>query len=324
MTIMISKNFEESLAQDIYGIAWNAYHREPTMWPELCEVIPLNTGDGMKGTAGIGLDILDEISDTEEADVTTFHEGYPWRIRIRSKRKKFVITEDMLSDANKAKFAQTVEELGNSWGEMVRLTEELDVSRLFNKGTLTVGDLEAFDGSFTDEDDAYPKFIYDSVPWFDGAHPLFLSATTTFSNITTSLTITKTNIETVYEAMTITNAMNERNQEIVIQPDTILTSPKNRFTLDAILGSQYGVDANLTINVIKGLVTPKYWRFIEDTDAWFMGKLKKGIKFFDRMPMRITVVKVPNKPIWEVEVKRRYGVGVVDWRYWYACNQADS
>ena len=322
MSIMINANFLEALTQDMYDWAFEAYTNEPVIWPQLCEIKSLDTGDGWKGTSTYGLDILDDVPDEQEAQISEFGEAFTWRIRIKNLRKKFVITENMLADTNKEKLSADLQSLGQQWGQMVRLTEEQAVARLFNKGMLTAGDKTAFDNSYTNETDPNAGFIYDGLPWFDTLHPLHLDSDTTFANHTETLAFSAANLKTAYTAMTVTNAKNERNQEIQIVPEVVLANPNLKFTIDPILKSQYGVDANLTLNTIQGIVEPIYWRLLSDTDAWYLGIPKKGILFYDRQPMRITIAQIPGKNAFAVEVKRRFGVGITNWRYWYCANAA--
>lgn len=322
MSIMINENFLEALTQDMYDWAFESYTAEPVIWPQLCEVKSLDTGDGWKGTSTYGLDILDDVPDEQEAQASEFGEAFTWRIKIKNFRKKFIVTENMLADTNKDKLSADLMDLAQQWGQMVRLTEENAVARLFNYGMLTAGDKTGFDNSYTGEDDPNAGFIYDGLPWFDTAHYLKLSSGTTFANHTASAAMSSTTIKAAYTLMTVTNAKNERNQEIQIVPDVILCNPNLKFTLDPILKSQYGVDANQTLNVIQGIVDPIYWRLISNTSGWYMGLKKKGILFYDRQPMRITVEKIPGKNAFACEVKRRFGVGITNWRYWYCANIA--
>lgn len=324
MSIMINANFLEALTQDMYDWAFESYTAEPVVWPQLCEIKSLDTGDGWKGTSTYGLDVLDDVPDEQEAKASEFGEAYTWRIRIKNFRKKFVVTENLLNDTNKDKLAADLQGLAQQWGQMVRLTEENSVARLFNKGPLTAGDKTAFDNSYTNEPDPNAGFIYDGLPWFDTAHPSYLDATATYANHTASLSFSATNLQTVYTAMTVTNAKNERGQEIQIVPDVILANPALKWTIDPILKSQYGVDANMTLNVVQGIADPIYWRLLSDADGWYVGLKKKGIQFYDRQPMRITITQIPGKNAFEVEVKRRFGVGITNWRYWYCANVAAS
>jgi hypothetical protein len=324
---MVGSNFPRALAQDLYEWYFEAYDAEETVYDKIVEVIPADSGDGIKGTEVIGVSKLKEVPDGQEIPLTEPLEGWVWYIKFKTYKDQIAVTDDMLSDLMGGKISGDLMEFARGWGEGVRITEEEAVARLFNKGTLTAGDGTAFNGSFTGEDDPNPAFIYDGKPFFvpsGSGHPFKLDASSVLGNLTVSLGIDYTNIQTVYTAMSVTNAKNERGDNIRIEPNVIVTNPNNRFVLDQILKSDYEIDNYGNKNVIGNLFTPVYWRYLEDTDAWFMGVAKRGIRFYDRMPPRITVYRDEKTDTWFAKIKRRFGVGVVQWRYWYGCNQAVS
>ncbi|MBN1882785.1 MAG: hypothetical protein JW885_11470 [Deltaproteobacteria bacterium] len=327
MGIMVGSNFPRALAQDLYEWYFEAYDAEETVYDKIIEVIPMDSGDGIKGTEVIGVSKLKEVPDGQEIPLTEPLEGWTWYIKFKTYKDQIAVTDDMLSDLMGGKISGDLMEFARGWGEGVRITEEEAVARLFNAGTLTAGDKPAFDGSFTGEDDPHPAHIYDGKPFFapsGSGHPFKLDASSVLGNLTESLNLDYSNIQTVYTAMSVANAKNERGDNIRIEPNVIVTNPNNRFVLDQILKSDYEIDNYGNKNVIGNLFVPVYWRYLEDTDAWFMGVAKRGIRFYDRMPPKITVYRDEKTDTWFAKVKRRFGVGVVQWRYWYGCNQAAS
>lgn len=328
MGIMVSSNFPELLTQDLYEWYFEAYDDEVTIYDKIAEVVPADTGDGAKGTEVIGVSKLKEVPDGQEIPLTEPTEGYTWYIKFKTFKDQIAVTDDMIADMKEGKLNSDLMEFAAGWGEGVRNTEEEAVSALFNKGALTAGHRETFDGSFSNNDDPNPKHIYDGKPFFGtGAtygHPFKLKPTVKLNNLTESLDISYANIQTVFSAMTVTNALNERGERIKIEPNVIITNPKNRFQLDQIIQSQYEIDKYGNKNVLEGMFDLVYWRYIEDDDAWFMGKAKKGIKFYDRLPAKITVYRDEKTDTWFAKIKRRFGVGVVQWRYWYGCNLSTS
>ena len=328
MGIMVSSNFPELLTQDLYEWYFEAYDGEDTVYDRIAEVIAIDSGDGTKGTEVIGVSKLKEIPDGQEIPLTEPAEGWTWYIRFKTYKDQIALTDDMLSDVQEGKLNADIMEFARGWGEGVRITEEEAVAGLFNQGAKTAGDKGVFDGSFTNNDDPNPKHIYDAKPFFGtGAtygHPFKLKPATKLNNLTASLNLTYDNIQTVYSSMTVTNAVNERGEKVKIEPNVIVTNPKNRFVLDQILESVYEIDAYGNKNVLEGMFAPVYWRYIEDDDAWFMGKASKGIRFYDRLPAKITVYRDEKTDTWFAKIKRRFGIGVVQWRYWYGCNLSTS
>jgi hypothetical protein len=62
-----------------------------------------------------------------------------------------------------------------------------------------------------------------------------------------------------------------RNLEIEIDPEYILANPQNQWIINEILRSPDRPDTtDRSINVMEGLLTPRYVRYITDTDAWFI------------------------------------------------------
>jgi hypothetical protein len=327
MGIMVSSNFPELLTQDLYEWYFESYDAEETTYDKIAEVIAVSSGDGMKGTEVIGVSRLKEIPDGREIPLTEPAEGWTWYIKFKTYKDQIALTDDMLADLNAGKLNADLMEFAKGWGEGVRITEEEAVARIFNKGAQAAGDQAAFDGSFTNNDDPYPKFIYDGKPFFGtgaGGHPFKLKGADKLSNLSADLDISYDNIQTVYTAMAVTNAVNERGERVKIEPNVIVTNPKNRFVTDQILQSVYEIDAYGNKNVLEGMFTPVYWRYIEDDDAWYMGTARRGVRFYDRQPAKITVYRDESTDTWFAKIKRRFGVGVVQWRYWYACNLAAS
>ncbi len=327
MGIMVGSNFPEALTQDLYDWYFESYDSEDTVYDKIVEVVPIDSGDGIKGTEVIGVSKLKEVPDGQEIPLTEPTEGWTWYIRFKTYKDQIAVTDDMLTDIHEGKLNGDLMEFARGWGEGVRITEEEAVARLFNNGTLTAGDLDTFNGSFTGEKDPYPKFIYDGKPFFAEAasgHPFKLKETAKLGNLNTTLAFDYDSIQTIYTEMSVTNALNERGERVKIEPSVIVTNPNNRFALDQILKSDYEIDNYGNKNVVGSLFTPVYWRYIEDSDAWFMGVAKKGIRFYDRLPAKITVYRDEKTDTWFAKIKRRFGVGVVQWRYWYGCNAASS
>jgi len=83
MGIMVSSNFPELLTQDLYEWYFEAYDNEVTAYDKIAEVVPVDTGDGAKGTEVIGVTKLKEVPDGQEIPLTEPAEGYTWYIKFK-------------------------------------------------------------------------------------------------------------------------------------------------------------------------------------------------------------------------------------------------
>ncbi len=329
MGIMVGSNFPELLTQDLYEWYFEAYDEVPTVYDKIVDVVNATEGDGTKGIEAIGVSKLKEVPDGQEIPLTEPAEGWQWFAKFKTFKDQIAITDDMLSDLNAGKLNQDLMAFAQGWGRGVRITEEEATAAIFNKGTLTAGDLNAFDGSYSGQDDAYPKFIYDGKPFFtptgNNHLPKLDSSATGWFNLTEVLAFSHTNLQVAYDKMAIDNAIDERGDKIAIQPDVILASPSMKWQIDLELQSTIYPTTNVFYqNINAGLVEPVYWRYLDDTNAWFLGVAKNGIRFYDRMPSKITVYYDEKTDTMYAKIKRRFGIAVVQWRYWYGANQAAS
>jgi hypothetical protein len=199
---------------------------------------------------------------------------------------------------------------------------------IFLYGSYTAGHKDTFDGSFPAHADPYPKFIYDGKPLFAASgngHPLFLDTSVLKYN-QDALALSAANLEAARILMTRTNAVDEANQLIRIDPDMLIVPPELEQSADVLLGStQAPGSANNDINTQRGRYRRLTWRYLTDTDAWFLGASRKGLKFGDAGDPRI-LVSAPDPKTGDVTIRFVSYAGRVatDWRYWTAHATATS
>lgn len=329
MGITVNSNFPELLTKDLYEWYFESYDEEETVYDKVFDVINVTSGDGMKGTVGIGVSKLWELPDGEHVPITKPAEGWTWYCKFKTFKDRIALTDDMLSDINAGKLNADMMEFARGWGRGVRITEETACANVFNKGVLAAGHAATFDGSFTNNADPYPEDIYDNVPFFTPTgtnhKPYLNSSATGYYNLVVSAAFDATTLQTAYNLVAVTNAENERGDKIMQRPDTIIANPSLRFTIDTVLESNVHVaDYAQYLNINKGLVSPLYWRYIDDTDGWIIGCAKKGLRFYDRMPANIRIWYDEDTYVWYADIKRRFGVVVTDFRPWCANNMATS
>lgn len=331
MGITVNSNFPELLTKDLYEWYFESYDEEETVYDKVFDVINVTSGDGMKGTVGIGVSKLWELPDGEHVPITKPAEGWTWYCKFKTFKDRIALTDNMLSDINAGKLNADMMEFARGWGRGVRITEEEACANVFNYGVLAAGHAATFDGSFTNNADPYPEDIYDNVPFFTPTgtnhKPYLNSSATGYYNLVVSAAFTATTLQTAYNLVAVSNAYNERGDKIMQRPDTIIANPSLRFTIDTVLESNVHVADSASsdyLNINKGLVTPLYWRYINDTDGFIVGCAKKGLRFYDRMPAQIRIWYDEDTYVWYADIKRRFGVVVTDFRPWCANNMATS
>lgn len=323
MGITVRSNFPELVKRQAYEYFFETYDSLEPVYPRIFEVMP-STRAFEQGTAAVGMGQLQEKPEGTSIKYRDPVEGHTWYVRMRTFADGFIITDEFLQDADDGRIANFIREAAASWGEGVRQTEETACARVFNKGALTAGDVQAFDGTIPGViQDPYPAFIYDGDPFFSGSHTSL--AGSSYANYTASLALTVANLETAWGSMTNTNARNERDEPVKISPNVLLVPQELEFTAKTILRSVLLPGSpNNDINPVNDLVQPVVWRYLDDSDGWFIGSSRRGLRFYDRTPPTISVTQDAETKNWKVDVVRRFGVGVTNWRYWYGANIASS
>ena len=79
------------------------------------------------------------------------------------------------------------------------------------------------------------------------------------------------------------------------------------------------------VNTLRGSFSVLPWRYLTDTDGWFLGAARRGIKFFDSGTPTIST-SAPDPKTGSVTIRfATYAGGMVtDWRQWSAHRTAQS
>lgn len=204
------------------------------------------------------------------------------------------------------------------------LEKDKAATRLFNKGALTAGDTEAFDGSFPGQIDSTGGVIYDGLPFFDTAHVIKFGSST-YSNHTASLALTSANLDTAYTLVTYTNAIDERGENILNPVDTLMVPPSLRRTATQLLDSELEPgSANNDTNTNRGLLSIVVNRHLTDSDGWFLLNSQRGIRAIDSGPLVARVWYDESIACVCVSLEGHRGFYVRDWRPFGAFNVAAS
>ena len=321
----------ELVNNDGYAAMFEMYDSVPVVYSRLGQVInPLEAGVelyGDKGTVFSGHERFKSREDGQSIEQSTIKKAWTWRAAIGQYSRGMTIPSRLLRSNNaKSAVKAKIIQFAQDRAEIAMLQKEDFIADMFQKGTLTAGSTDFFDNSYPGEDDPNAGFIYDGLPWFDGAHT---SATTsdTYANIATGRTLTQANLQTTLTAQRHTNAKNDRGERIMIRPNAILVPPGLEYTARQILGSaQVAGSANNDINPIAGTLEVIPWAALDDSAssaAWWTGQLGRGLRIYDSGAPRMWVVQEDNGDI-TVNSEYYFGAAVDNWRFWFANNKADS
>ncbi len=307
----------------------DTYQPDALYFPRFCEVIAdtaVSHGPwGDKSTTIVHGATPRERFPGQEHAHDTAGQGYEPQGRLRFYSVAMSIADEHLEavDADR-KVVALLSDFTRQAAINAAAAKDLLVANLLNKGPLTAGHADTFDGSFIEHADPYPTVIYDGLPFFDTAHTIKFGSTT-YSNHTAALALSATNLDTVYTTMTTTNAIDEAGRRIMQTPNVLIIPPGLRTTAAEILESTGKVDGSTNnINAQRGLVEALIHPLLSDSDSWFLGVRGQGIRVMDSGAPRMKVWREEGKNTTHCAVEYRFGAYVRNWRPWYACNIAAS
>jgi len=314
----------------VYPVMVEKYKTVPTMYDRLCKVVPYDVTQayGTKGSVIGGFGQLKERSDGEAPKADRLFDAYTWQCAVKILSSSVTLERRLLESSNAlGKIGDMISRVSENWGVSAQRAKDAKLSLMFQKGTLTAGH-EVFDNSYEGNIQSNRLFVYDGLPWFDGAHTIS-GGSNTYSNIATGTTLSAANVETMLGTMRVTNAVDERGQAINIEPNCIVVPPgaeeyKARRIFNSTLRPE---SANNDINVLQGLIEVIPWVSIaDDTDCGYIGTKGEGLIAIDSGVPEIRVQQLTDgtgNVI--VSCDAYFGIAVTDaFRYWYSYGRADS
>lgn len=268
----------------------------------------------------------------EALPLTTIERAYQYQMEIfRVRRGIKIPIHAMASTRGMQVFGTNFAEFARQQGTLTAIYKERYIAGMFQKGTLTAGSTQYFRNSYANNA-ATDGLIYDGLPWFDTAHPVGarLGSATTKSNHSVSLALDASGLGTALDAMMLTNAVDDREDEIVIAPDVLLTpmGAQHR-TAKKILESEKDPESSTeAINPFAGALQPLGWRFLADSassSSWWLTTLGDcGLKVVDSGMPTLDTWYDNNTECWYAGVAFWWGAAVSDWRKAYCANKAAS
>lgn len=319
-----------------YRIVADEYQPDAAYYPKFTNVMPIagmsDAPYGDKSVGLIGVGTPSKRRDGEQVQSQRMGEGYPILVSADEYADEIEIPDSLLEAENaQSRVEGLVRMFVASYAKNAIISKDLRVAGMLQKGTLSAGSAEYFDGSYVGNADTYPKFVYDGKPWFaatGNAHPLKGIANTGSQgvNLTVSLALSATNLDTVLTAMSVTNAVDERGKRVIVNPRYLIVPRGLRTTALQILQSEGSpADATNAINAMKGTLEPLIHPYLtDDSDAWWVTTADSGLNVFDSGAPSVTVYRNDSRKVHIVQCAYRFGAGVRDWRGAYAANKAVS
>lgn len=329
MTIDINE-LADTVKEEAYPVMIQSYDVVPSVFDRIAEVRPLSELANKYGTKGTTLEAVGEFRDRldgQEAEADQPGKAYTWQLAVKQPARRVDIPQRSLDSMQSAgRIVDYVQRQAAEWGKQAIRFKEARIAGMLQDGTLTAGSLEFFDNSYLDEYDPNAGFIYDGLPFFDGAHTLS-GASGTFSNIATSRPLTRANLETTLTTMRQTNAVNDRGDRIMIMPNALIVPPALEYTARRITQSELDPgSANNDINAVRGMLEVIVNPYLtDDSDAWWVADTSLGgiIAYDSGLPTLETFYD-PIKKVLSIIPEFHFGSSVKDWRGFHSCNKADS
>lgn len=306
------------------------YGQQDLTYPLLGEVLPVTDEFllGEKGQTLTGVGRPKEIEPGQEIPADQFAEGISWFLKTRKFGHRLDMTFEMLRQADAVgRINNLIATHTTKAIQKAVLVKEDFIAGMFQQGTLTAGNKDFFDGTFPNEADPTPKFIYDGQPWFDTTHPLSVGSST-FSNHSVTAALNEANLQAQDTLMSKTSAVDERGERIVNRPDTLLVPTGSlEFTASILLESMLKTgSANNDINTMRGKYNLIAWGALDDAasaSSWWLGNSSNfGLRIRDSGAPRIGTFIDEKKEVVTVKWVTRFGAAVDDWRGWSAANKA--
>ena len=325
---VVRSQFTEGLKADMYAYGFEAYDSLAPVHEQVFEVVGSSKAYE-QSTSVIRGNNLVEKKEFEPIIYANPLEGYTVYGINRTFADGVEFSMEMVEDMPQEKIANLVLDYARGWGlETIRKKEEF-AAGFFNHGFKTAGH-DTFKANITGvtPSDAPTALCYDGKPFFNlsnNLRSLYPGGSASYYNGFSSSLLSESNLQTIYLHMVSTNNIDGQGKKIGLQPDILLIPSALRFTTKTLLESERVVGSgNNDINTVQNLLRPVEWQYLTDSDAYFLGKAKNGIKFHNRKPLTFDFYQDEDTKTYKANVVVRWGAHVYDWRFWAGANGATS
>ena len=328
-------SWAKGFIEDSYGWMWESYGKIKGKVDEIYDV--RTDADGMYDqiTTGIAMGRLQQMSSYDSSP--TFRrpsEGFTAYCAFRQFKDGFELGELEVERFPSSKVRNLAKDAISSWGEGLRQTEETFGASLFKNGGKTAGhdDFTAVVPNLISQQTG--GLAYDSKPFFNLSNNTRTSkGGGTYYNAK-STTLNQANYAELHDLVYITNAKNERDEEVDLKAmgRTVLLIPEQlRDEAFQAVKDEVVVGAtNGQKNPRKGTADIIEWRYISGTSSpdmsntWFVGTAKRGIRFYRAMKPKITPSRDPRTGSYLCTVSVLMGWIGENFRFWGGSNVPTS
>lgn len=274
----------------------------------------------------------EKTSELQDAPVSDTIEGFTIYLKARTFHRRKVWGKETVRDHQKLE--NLVMQSVRNWARGSHSKKEKFYASFFNSGGLTVGADSPFDQSITGNvtdpsgDGVYDGTAASPMPFFNlSGNPRTnrtASITTAYNSITGSLN--EGNVESALILLEYTNAKSERGLQFDQRADTCLVPTHLDRTATKLFDSpgspveQHEGVVNPYQNRLKVIV----WKYLTDTDAWFIGIRKRGVVMCTRQEPEMNMFIDQRNGAFEAVYDERYGGTVEDYRPWVGSNLSTS
>lgn len=227
------------------------------------------------------------------------------------------------------KVTNLLQKYASTWAESVKNEKEEFGARPFNEGGNLAGDW-IFDGTHVGNTDSSGDLLFDSKPLFNlTGNTRTSSGGATYYNSVAGLTLSSTNLQTLYTLMTSTNNRSEIDRIKRNRPDTLLTQVgDDEFTAWQILNtvgqkqSEVGTSNNEANPWQQG--GPNFvgklqhfgWDYLDDTSTPFylLKRNTDAMEFHVRQLPVIDYFQDPTNKSYKADITMRMGIKISEWR----------
>ena len=272
----------------------------------------------------------EKTGELQDAPVSDTIEGFTIFMRSRTFHRRKVWSKETVRDH--ARIENLVQQSVRNWARGSHSKREKFYADFFNSGGLTAGKTATFNNSVsgnvtdTSGDGVYDGLAATVIPFFNLSGNLRTNknGNTYYNHITGALN--EGNLETALILLEYTNAKSERNIQFDQMADTLLVPTHLDRTARKLIESP-----GTASEVHEGVINPYHnrvkiivWKFLTDTDAWFLGIAKRGTVMGKRQEPEINMFIDQRNGAFEAVVDERYGGTVEDFRPWVGSNLSTS
>src|SRR3990167_2059742 len=326
----VRMDFVEGMKKQSYEYFWEKYDMLKPVAPKVFRQKP-STASYEQWTSIVSLGTLSEkTSETQDAPVSDTTEGWTIVAKVRTYHQRAIYSKETVADHQR--IDQLVETHTKQWAQSGVFTKKKFYADFFNCGGVTTGRDAIFDNTIPGVvADASGDGVYDGtaasiVPFFN------LSTATrtskgggTYYNSLGAVALNSSNLETALILLEVTNAKTERDQNMKQVADTLLVPVNLERTALKLMKSEQEPETDLNaINPYAGRLEVVPWRFLTDTNGWFISVAKEGIVSVERQEPEIRMFVDERSRNVEAVIDVRFGGAVENFRPWIAANISTS